>query len=226
MDLMDRASKWMVASMAYSNWTTFIHHHTTWLVTFQLKQADGQRELSRELASETSPCGSFLETCRLTGKLPSWRGLGWGSKSSSGRSGLKFYLCSASGILFATDVAAMGLNVPRLCIGVSLGICQNCCLWLNFLFPRHAYYKMEMGSANWPVGKEIWWAGHFHQCYPREAEDQRCFHLLAIWFSIHWCLNSERPGERRVQCSQDCSVIWILPQQRGLRFLPDNWRPW
>ena len=121
----EQVSVWsrIVSRMAYSNCTAFIQFHTT----FQLKQAGGRKVRSREQASEINPCGNCLETCPLTGKQLLWRGLGTGSRSISGRSGLKLHLRSASGVLFATDVAAMGLNVPHLCIGVSLGICQNYC---------------------------------------------------------------------------------------------------
>jgi len=51
---------------------------------------------------------------------------------------------SASGILFATDVAAMGLNVPRLCIGVSLGMPTTRWKWVQ-LTGRLARRSDEQG---------------------------------------------------------------------------------
>ena len=102
-------------------------------------------------------------------------------------------LCSTNGILFSTDAAAMGVNIPQLCIGVSLGELWKLSLLkaitvdnIMFKYPcpyskfsRYACDEMETCSNLWQGREEVGWAGHFHHCYSREAVFQRWY-----WFSI------------------------------------------
>ena len=112
----------------------------------------------------------------------------------------------------------MGLNVPHLCIGVSLGKFQKYCpslltiimscssLWLDFYFPRNDYDQMEMGPANGAAGKEAWWAGHFRHRRPWEAEYQR-WHF---WFSLHTLMLDDQLVPVNEKSSMQWSMLFHL----------------
>ena len=144
-------------------------------------------------------------------------------------------MCSTGGVLFSTEVSAMGVNIPQLCIAVSLGLWSKYTSVENTFFFRVAEIKMEAGANEWEGWQESWGQGHLHHSCTSEAELSRCFignvcrqHVvrnildcptisLSYKYTIYMLLNSVCTRERGVQMCQKPLLIHLVHQQGDLR---------